>query len=223
MNPIQINRLIRSKRRTIALIVETDGSLTVRAPNRVAMRDIDSFIEEKSAWIVRTQEKFKSIEAIPEKKFEDGEMFMYLGVEYPLTLVKPQRPALKFNDGFTLGVTAQKRGMQAFTKWYKEQAFDVISERVKILSTMHGFKPKQVKISSAKTRWGSCSADGTLNFTWRLVMAPLDVVDYVVVHELAHLRVRNHSPRFWKLVESIYPEFKKHRKWLRDHGEKLTL
>jgi len=187
------------------------------------MRDIDSFIEEKSAWIVRTQEKLKSIEAIPEKKFEDGEMFMYLGVEYPLTLVKPQRPALKFNDGFTLGVTAQKRGMQAFTKWYKEQAFDVISERVKILSAMHGFKPEQVKISSAKTRWGSCSADGTLNFTWRLVMAPLDVVDYVVVHELAHLRVRNHSPRFWKLVESIYPEFKKHRKWLRDHGEKLTL
>lgn len=92
--PIQIDRLIRSKRRTIALIVETDGSLTVRAPKRAAMKDIDSFVEEKSAWILRTQEKAKSIEAIPEKKFEDGEMFLYLGNEYPLRLVKPQRPGL---------------------------------------------------------------------------------------------------------------------------------
>ena len=223
MNPIQIDRLIRSKRRTIALIVETDGSLTVRAPNRVAKKVIDSFIEEKSAWIIRMQEKIKSIVVIPEKKFEDGEMFMYLGSEYPLTLVKPQRPALKFHNGFTLGMTAQKRGRGAFTKWYKEQAFNVISERVKILSALHGFNPKQVKISSAKTRWGSCSADGTLNFTWRLVMAPLDVIDYVVVHELAHLKVRNHSPRFWKVVESIYPNFKIYRKWLRNHGEKLTI
>ena len=221
--PIQIDRLIRSKRRTIALIVETDGSLTVRAPNRVAMGEIDAFIQEKSAWIVRVREKIQSIEPIPEKKFEDGEMFLYLGIEYPLRLVQPQRPALKFNNGFTLGATAQKRGRQAFTKWYKERAFDVISERVKILSELYGFTPKQVKISSAKTRWGSCSADGTLNFTWRLVMAPLDVIDYVVVHELAHLRVRNHSPRFWKVVESVYPEFKKQRKWLRDYGEKLTL
>jgi len=223
MNAIQIDRLIRSKRRTIALIVETDGSLTVRAPNRAVMRDINAFIDEKSKWIVRTQKKIKSIVVIPEKKFEDGEMFMYMGSEYPFTLVKPQRPALKFNNGFTLGVTAQKRGRQAFTKWYKEQAFNVISERVRIISALHGFNPKQVKITSAKTRWGSCSADGTLNFTWRLVMAPLEVIDYVVVHELAHLKVKNHSPRFWKVVESNYPDYKSCRKWLQDHGEILNL
>ena len=83
--------------------------------------------------------------------------------------------------------------------------------------------PKQVRINSAKTRWGSCGPGGVLNFTWRLVMAPLDVIDYVVVHELSHLRVKDHSSKFWKVVESISPEYKKHRKWLRENGEKLSL
>jgi predicted metal-dependent hydrolase len=99
----------------------------------------------------------------------------------------------------------------------------MISERVNIYSAKHGFAPKQVKITSARTRWGSCSPDGTLNFTWRLVMAPLDVIDYVVVHELVHLRVKNHSRKFWKAVEEIMPGWRLQRKWLREHGEKLGL
>jgi len=220
---IQLDNLVRSKRRTMALIVEKDGSLTVRAPKRATLKEIQAFVDEKSRWIVRTQEKVKSIAPILEKRFEDGEIFLLLGTEYPLKLVKPQRPALKFDNGFALGVTAQKRGKQVFTRWYKEQAYTIITKRVENFSEQHGFAPKQVKISSAKTRWGSCSADGTLNFTWRLVMAPLEVVDYVVLHELAHLRIKNHAPRFWKFVESLDADFKSHRKWLRLHGDKLTL
>ena len=220
---IEINKLVRSKRRTIALIVERDGSLTVRAPKRVAIVDIQSFILEKQEWIVRTQERLKSLVEAPEKEYKDGDTFLLLGKEYGLTLVKPQRPALKFENGFTLGDTAQSRGEHFFTQWYKEQAHKIIAERVRVFSAQYGFSPKQVKISSARTRWGSCSPDGTLNFTWRLVMAPLDVVDYVVVHELAHLRVKDHSSRFWREVEKVMPEYKERRKWLRVHGEKLSL
>ncbi|MBK7452806.1 MAG: M48 family metallopeptidase [Anaerolineales bacterium] len=80
-----------------------------------------------------------------------------------------------------------------------------------------------MKISSARTRWGSCSPDGTLNFTWRLVMAPLEVIDYVVIHELAHLRVKNHSSKFWDVVKAIDPQYKEKRKWLRENGGKLNL
>ena len=116
---------------------------------------------------------------------------------------------------------AQKRGRQVFTNWYKERALEIITERVNHFSAQYGFQPKQVKISSAKTRWGSCSANGTLNFTWRLIMSPLSVIDYVVVHELAHLRVRNHSRKFWQVVESIDPDYKTKRKWLREYGETL--
>lgn len=223
MMQIEINKLIRSKRRTIALIVERDGSLTVRAPKRAAVVDIHSFILEKQEWIIRMRERFRALPEAPKREYKDGEVFSFLGSEYELRLVNPQRPALKFEDGFKLGSTAQPRAERLFTQWYKEQALAVISERVDAFSAEYGFSPKQVKISSAKTRWGSCSPDGTLNFTWRLVMAPLEVVDYVVVHELAHLRVKNHSSRFWREVEKILPEYKERRKWLRDHGEGLSL
>ncbi len=220
---IEINKLVRSKRRTIALIVERDGSLTVRAPKRAAVVAIQSFILEKQDWIMRAREKIKLLVETPKKEYKNGERFLFLGNEYELNLVKPQRPALKFEDGFTLGNTAQQRGEQVFAKWYKERAYTVIDERVRVFSAHYGFSPKQVKISSARTRWGSCSPDGTLNFTWRLVMAPLEVIDYVVVHELCHLRVKNHSSRFWREVEKIMPEYKDRRKWLRAHGERLSL
>jgi predicted metal-dependent hydrolase len=220
---IEINKLVRARRRTIALIVERDGSLTVRAPKRAALRDIEQFIHEKTGWILRTRERLQAISEVPKKKFIDDETFLFLGNEYPLHLVSPQRPALKFNDQFTLGNTAQSRADALFTRWYKEQALLIISERVHHLASLHGFQPKQVKISSAKTRWGSCTSTGNLNFTWRLVMAPLEIIDYVVVHELAHLRIHNHSSKFWNLVAALDPHYKAKRKWLRLNGEMLNL
>ena len=220
---IQIDKLVRAKRRTIALIVERDGSLTVRAPKRATLNDIHSFIHEKTDWILRSREKLKAIVAHPKKQYLDGESFLFLGQEYQLRLVPPQRPALKFDGGFTLSTSARERGEHTFTQWYKAQALKVFSERVSHYATLHGLSPTQVKVNSAKMRWGSCTSTGTINFTWRLIMAPLEVIEYVVVHELAHLKIRNHSPRFWKLVESLCPDFKRHRKWLREHGEKLNL
>ncbi|MBN8580211.1 MAG: M48 family metallopeptidase [Anaerolineae bacterium] len=221
--PIQIDKLVRAKRRTIALILERDGSLTVRAPKRATLLDIHGFITEKTDWILRSREKLKAMVIHPKKEYVDGERFLFLGYEYELRLVPPQRPALKFDGGFTLSASARERGEVAFTKWYKTQASTVFTERVQFYATQHGFEPKQVKVNSAKTRWGSCTSSGTINFTWRLVMAPLEVIDYVVLHELAHLKVKNHSPHFWKLVESLCPDFKRQRKWLKENGKKLNL
>lgn len=221
--PIQIDKLVRAKRRTIALIVERDGSLTVRAPKRAALSDIEQFIQQKSGWIERSREKLKAIAPLLQKQYIDGEKFPFLGNTYELRLVKPQHPTLRFNNGFTLSRTSQPRGEQVFIRWYKEQALQVFSERVQHYAIMYGFEPKQVKVNSAKTRWGSCSANGTINFTWRLVMAPLEIIDYVVLHELAHLRVKNHSQTFWSLVETLVTDCKEKRKWLRENGETLTL
>ncbi len=220
---IQIDKLIRAKRRTVALIIERDGTLTVRAPMRAPKYLIDQFIQQKADWIVRAQEKIKSARLPPTKLYQDGEKFLYLGASYDLKLVAAQRAALQFDNGFTLRHNARNKAEALFTRWYKERAFEIIAERVKQYARQFEFAPKRVKISSAKTRWGSCSHDGSLNFTWRLVMAPLDVIDYVVLHELAHLRVKNHSPKFWKAVEEIFPEYKKQRKWLRENGERLNL
>jgi predicted metal-dependent hydrolase len=220
---IKIDKLIRSKRRTIALIIERDGSFVVRAPVRASTAAIEAFIQQKADWIIRTRERMKSIEPIFGKQYADGEKFLFLGSSFDLKLVGFQKHLLHFDSGFTLSRAAQAKGEQVFTRWYKERALEIISERVRQYSQKYGFTPKQVKISSAKTRWGSCSLNGTLNFTWRLVMAPLEVIDYVVAHELAHLRVKNHSSKFWKMVESIYPEYKKQRKWLRENGGQLNL
>ena len=205
------------------MIVEHDGTLTIRAPMRAPQALIQQFIQEKEKWIARTQKKLRSVVQTPARQYVDDETFPFLGSPFDLKLVRPQRPSLQFDNGFTLSRTAQKRGASTFTRWYKERAYEVITERVAKYAKQYSFTPKQVKITSAKTRWGSCSPNGTLNFTWRLVMAPLDVIDYVVVHELVHLRVKDHSSKFWKVVESIYPEYKKQRKWLRENGEKLNL
>ena len=195
---IQIDKLIRSKRRTIALIIERDGSFTVRAPMRAPHAAIETFIQQKADWITRTREKIKSTAGEPThgKQYTDGEKFLFLGSSFDLKLVGLQKPLLHFDSGFILSRTVQSKGEQVFMGWYKMRALEIISERVKQYSQQYNFTPKQVKITSAKTRWGSCSPNGTLNFTWRLVMAPLDVIDYVVVHELVHLRVKNHSSNF---------------------------
>lgn len=220
---MEIDKFIRSKRRTIAIIIERDGSVTVRAPRRASVASIQAFVDEKQGWILNTKEKLKTFTAPVKREYKDGERFLFLGDEYLLQIVNPQRPALTFSNGFALGSTAQPRGEHLFTRWYKEQAMTVLSERVRSFSAQYGFLPKQVKVSSAKTRWGSCSPDGTLNFTWRLVMAPLPVIDYVVVHELVHLKVKNHSKLFWREVEKYMPTYKEHRKWLRTYGETLNL
>lgn len=221
--PIQIDKLVRAKRRTIALIVERDGSLTVRAPKRAALADIEQFIQQKSSWIERSREKIKAIGLPIKKQFIDGEKFLFLGNTYELRLVDSHHPALAFDDGFTLSTAARAQGEKFFIDWYKKQAAQIFPERVLYHARLHGFSPKQIKINSAKTRWGSCGSNGNINFTWRLVMAPLDVIDYVVVHELAHLRVRNHSLQFWKLVAAIDVNYKKKRQWLRENSETLTL
>ena len=222
---IKIDKLIRSKRRTIALIIERDGSFTVRAPMRAPHAAIENFIQQKADWITRTRDKMISTPREPTlgKQYIDGEKFLFLGSSFDLKLVEVQKHSLHFDSEFTLRRASQTKGEQVFTRWYKERALEVITERVEQYAQKYNFIPKQVRISSAKTRWGSCSPNGTLNFTWRLVMAPLDVIDYVVVHELVHLRVKDHSSKFWKVVESIYPEYKKQRKWLRENGEKLNL
>ncbi len=125
------------------------------------------------------------------KHYTEGETFLYLGQSYPLAIVTRQRPALSFNGTtFRLAKSALPKAEQVFTRWYKEQATLLLFERVLTIAGKHGFEYQKIRISSARTRWGSCSSRGTLSFTYRLVMAPLEVVDYVVLHELVHTHIQ---------------------------------
>ena len=219
---IEINKLVRSKRKTLALIVETDGTLTVRAPLRMKEADIRQFIQAKQDWIKRKQAQAQK-EASSPRQYVDGEMFWYLGQEVPMRVISDGKPALVMDECFRLTKSAQPQAESVFMAWYKRQARRIVTNRVEFFAGKYGFKVGKVRISSARTRWGSCSHKGTLSFTWRLVMAPNDVIDYVVVHELCHLKEMNHSRAFWSQVEAILPDYKQHRKWLKDKGKNLVL
>lgn len=220
---MNIDRLVRSKRKTIALIVERDGTLTVRAPLHATEAQIYSLVEQKAGWVEAHRARMRESSAAVRKKFADGEQFLYLGQAYPLQVVNRPKALLVLNGRFELSQAALPQAAQVFERWYRREARKVITERVESYARRHDLDYRRIRISGARTRWGSCSAKGGLNFTWRLVMAPLAVIDYVVVHELAHLQVRNHSPAFWRRVAELMPEFREQRKWLKENGRFLTL
>lgn len=221
---IQIDQVVRSKRRTIALIIERDGRLIVRAPLRTSLKAIREFAATKQDWIRDKQalvrEKYARVQP---KTFVDGERFLFLGKTYPLKIVENVPDALEFSDQFLLKRSRLADAQALFKTWYRQQAGRVISERAAWYAARHGFRYSQVKITSAKTRWGSCSTKGTLSFTWRLVMAPLPVVDYVVVHELVHTIEKNHAKGFWERVRAIIPDYAEKRDWLEFNGAALNL
>ncbi len=215
--------LIRSRRKTIAILIARDGSVTVRAPLKASTRRIVEFVQLKEAWIRSKQTFAKQLPALPRKAFQDGETFLFLGQSYPLKIIDKAKARLVLNHRFELATSARSNALQVFTGWYREQARRIFSERVAYYAAHARLSYQSIRISSARTRWGSCSARASLSFTWRLVMAPLPVIDYVIVHELVHTRVRNHSRAFWDEVKTILPGYKNQIGWLKTNGAYLTL
>ncbi|MBN2323190.1 MAG: M48 family metallopeptidase [Spirochaetes bacterium] len=219
-----IDKIIRSKRKTLSIEVTRDARLLVRAPLRMPRETIDRFVAQKRGWIEKKKREAqkKRASAAP-KRFEKGEKYLYLGRSYPLKIVENGKMSLSFSDGFVLSVNRWADARMLFVEWYKARATEVIQERLLYYADLSGIEYTLFRITSAQKRWGSCNSRGNLHFAWRLVMAPLDVVDYVVVHELAHIVEKNHSARFWHRVECILPDYRTRRAWLKKNGTILVL
>ncbi len=222
---MKIDRIIRSRRKTFALMIKSDGTLVVRAPLAATSVQIERIVQQKADWIQKKQAEVKQRQSqSPPKQFSSGETFLFLGAEYPLVIAQKQsRPLVLTHSYFHLSHSALPRAREVFTHWYQQQARQIFTERAAFYAAHNGLDYKSIRITSARTRWGSCSSKGNLSFTWRLVMAPPQVIDYVVAHELAHLQVRNHSPAFWQKVKTIMPDYLQYRRWLDAHGHLLTL
>lgn len=219
MNGITIDEVVHTRRKTIALVVQPDGRLVVRAPLRTSQKIIEAFVSSKADWIEKSRQSQQArLKFFPPRHFKDGELFLYLGKQFPLQLVPPQRPALQFHLTFTLDQKSSPQAKKRFETWYREQARLYLTERVQYFAHLYNFHYQQIKITSARTRWGSCSGRGTFNFTWRLIMAPPDIINYVVLHELAHTVQHNHSAQFWSLVQSMQPDYATKRKWLKQNS-----
>lgn len=222
---IRIDHLVRSSRKTIAIIVQQDGQLIVRAPRYASQAQIDQFVSAKSEWILARQAEAQQRQAQRvSPRFVSGETFLFLGQSYPLEIVNQPMRGLALVDGvFRLSSQEQSLAQAAFIAWYKDQARRVIEERVRLIARQFHLIYNRVRISSARTRWGSCSTAGTLSFTWHLVMAPPGIIDYVVVHELAHTIEPNHSTQFWQQVAYMLPDYANRRRWLKENGNRLIL
>jgi predicted metal-dependent hydrolase len=221
---VRIDKIVRSRRKTIALIINRDGQLVVRAPVHASDKQIRALVQEKEPWIRSRQSQAARmrVESQP-RRFVEGEEFQFLGSLHPLKIRSKKRPRLELDGVFWLSESCLDNPRQVFENWYRDQARAVFTDRAGEFARQHRLEFNKIRISSARTRWGSCSSKGNLNFTWRLVMAPMEIIDYVVVHELAHLRIKNHSRQFWGLVGSMIPDYKLRREWLKKNGHRLVL
>jgi predicted metal-dependent hydrolase len=219
---MQIQKVIRSNRKSIAITIKEDGAVVIRAPYWATNKQISNIVHQKTGWIQKKQaETRRIISQTANKKYIQGEEFLYLGKSYPLIIDPHQKKALTLNGHFSLAKKQLPQAEKVFTAWYRKHARSIITQQAQHYAHLHDFVVPDIRINSARTRWGSCGKG--LNFTWRLVMAPIEIVDYVVVHELAHLKQKNHSAAYWSIVQDILPEYKKRRKWLKTNGHLLTL
>lgn len=213
-------KIVRHARSSLSIQIMPDASVLVKAPSLLPRFMINKFLKEKEEWITKKQQL---VRAQLHKKEALGDTYLYLGKSYSVELGKNQKIIIELRDKFYLG-SPNKRYIKTYlTSWYKQQARKIIIERVHHYAKLSGSTFRAINITSAETRWGSCSSEKTLNFNWRLIMAPLPVIDYVVAHELAHLKEMNHSRDFWETVRKMYPLYREYRTWLKRNGDLLRV
>lgn len=227
---IEYQLLPGSQRRTTDIVIERNGAITVRPPMHMAPEQVDETVLSKRMWIYRNLAEWRDLNAARvTREWVSGESFLYLGSRYRLQLVGQQDEPLKLKDGrFCLlrsvveagGVEAAR---QAFASYYKDKGLPRIEKRVACFADRVGVSAGAVRIKDLGHRWASCLRNGDLCFHWKCLMAPLTIIDYIVVHELCHLHHRDHSDVFWNEVDKVLPDYRDRREWLRSRGAGLDL
>jgi len=226
MASIPVEKIIRSRRRTIALEITHDATLIVRAPLRTSLSRIDELVAQKRDWIQKKLEEVKSRPVPPERKFTNGEQFLFLGRQYQLEICGDGTAGgagIVLRDKLYVPLSLTPGIRDHLRCWYAQEAGKYIVLRCNWFSLTTGYQPVSVKIGGARRRLGSCSMKGRVNLSWRLILAPAEVVDYVIVHELVHLKQPDHSKEFWNKVGRIIPDYREHRQWLRQHMAILVI
>lgn len=234
--------IIRSKRKTLSMSVNKDGSVTVKAPRLFPTdKEIVDFVEKKMDWIIKQrniQQNREDMRLV--RRFETDYSFPYLGEECLIEMQKAKKNQFSYEDGKIIIRTPyyddlltdydapENKGLieklqSDLKKWYKKQAYAYISKRVEYYQNIVGVTVTDVSIKSRKSQWGSCDSNGNLTFSWRLVMARPEAIDYVVIHELCHRKHMDHSRDFWNQVQKYMPDFKAQKQWLEENSVNLNI
>jgi predicted metal-dependent hydrolase len=247
--PYRIRRSERARRARI--LIDGDG-VEVVVPRRFPLREVEPFVEEKRAWIERTLRRLRETGAeLPPARLEDGGAVPYLGASLRLSVRveagrqrehvarrgdvlqvalpsdperrPPPHAQLPLLDADEPLVPADGALLGALERWYRRRARAEVAPRLDAACARAGTAYSRLQIRGQRTRWASCSSTGAMSFNWRLLLAPAEILEYVVEHEVAHLEVLDHSPRFWRLLASRCPHWRQHEAWLRRHGHALKL
>jgi len=223
--PYRIRRSDRARRARI--LVDGDG-IEVVVPHRFPLRDVEPFVEEKRAWIERTLERMRETEAeLPAARLADGGEVPYLGERLGLAVRIERRRVREHvarrGDELRLALPRGITVRDALERWYRRRARAEVGPRLDAACARWGSSYTKLQIRGQRTRWASCSSNGAMSFNWRLLLAPEAVLDYVIEHEVCHLEVMDHSPRFWALLEARVPGWREPAGWLRRYGSTLVL
>ncbi len=215
--------VVRTIRSSIGITVERDGTIIVNAPQALGEEEIDRYVWKKRLWIWEKLAIKKSHQVNEVgKKFVSGESFYYLGRQYRLDIVGEDVP-LKLKDGwFRLGKKHQCKAKECFKTWYSEHLKNKIAERLKFIVGRLNIDLPEFRVMELGYRWGSCTKEGILNFNWKIAMAPMGVIDYVIIHEIAHIKEHTHNERFWKNVQRMMPNYLEYKEWLKCNGVFLS-
>lgn len=227
-------RLIRSRRKTISIKVSLDNGIEVRAPLKASKEAIIKVINDNEDWIRKTYENIKKEGAKSlDLKYETGEKVYFLGKEIEIEVKEGAKCTISFNgekflfkmEGDVLQVPHKREqmGRELYIAYLRQAGKKYLELRTRQLAAQYGFKVNVITIKNIKTRWGSCSTKNNINLNLRLMMAPEQVIDYVIIHELCHTVEMNHSQNFWKLVESIIPDYKQSKRYLKDMALRFRL
>ena len=213
-----------SRRRKLTITIEWDRSVVVHAPEGISEEKIGQMVVSKRQWIyekVGHPQKYRDLPHPPGKELVSGESALYLGRQYRIEMTHTGLAEVHFTHRFFIPELDIEKQSEALRNWYVRKAKEKIIPKVKIHARNLGVSIAGIKIVDNRYRWGSCTMKNNVNFNWRLIKAPMFVIDYVIVHELAHLIEANHTPRFWNIVSAQTPTVEKAKAWLKEHGQLL--
>jgi len=217
---IEVRR--RPRQRTLSLRVPAPGVLRVSCSKGVPVKSVLAFIEEKKSFIEERENEWRLLlENASVRRFEAGESCPFLGTPRRLEFLFQEGREKAELDGervvLRMNQYERSRAQELLISFYRKAGRNYLNHLLRVQSARMGLYPTAVSFRSQRTRWGSCSSEGKVSLNWRLVAAHSEIAEYVVIHELAHLSHQDHSPRFWSLVERFCPEFRRHKRWLKDH------